>query len=62
MREGINGDRPAVDDNRMVDGPRPCRPAELPELIAAANQVFRPAGGDMAHDYPLLFGSTTSKI
>ncbi len=56
MREGVNGDRPAVDDNRRVDGPRPCRPAEFPELIAAVNQVFRPGGGDMARDYPLLFG------
>ena len=56
MREGGDGDRPAVDDNRRVDGPCPCRPAEFPELIAAVNQVFRPGGGDMARDYPLLFG------
>lgn len=56
MHEGVNGDRPAVDDNRTVDRPRPCLPAELPELIAAVNQVFRPRGGDMARDYPLLFG------
>lgn len=56
MREGLDGDRAAVDDNRVVDGPRPCLPAELPELIAAANQLFRPNGGDMGRDYPLLFG------
>jgi len=54
----MDGDRPAVDDNRRVDGPRPCRPAELPELVAAANQVFRPGGGDMARDYPLLFAQS----
>ena len=58
MREGLDGDRPVPGDNRRVDGPRPCQPAELPELIAAANQVFRPAGGDMARDYPLLFGES----
>ena len=58
MREGIDGDRPRPGDNRRVDGPRPCLPAELPALIAAANQVFRPGGGDMARDYPLLFGES----
>ncbi len=38
-----------------MDGPRACLEVELPALIAAANRVFRPSGGDMAHDYPLLF-------
>jgi predicted N-acetyltransferase YhbS len=38
-----------------VDGPRACLEYELPALVAAANQVFRPLGGDMARDYPLLF-------
>ena len=43
-----------------MDGPRPCLPDELPELIAAANQVFRPSGGDMARDYPLLFSEANA--
>jgi len=49
---------PGPGDNRGVDGPRPCQPAELSQLIASANQVFRPGGGDMARDYPLLFGES----
>jgi len=40
-----------------VDGPRACLTAELPALLAAANRVFRPAGGDMGQDYPLLFSA-----
>jgi predicted N-acetyltransferase YhbS len=39
----------------VVDGPRACLAPELPRLIDAANQVFRPSGGDMGADYPLLF-------
>jgi predicted N-acetyltransferase YhbS len=58
MREGLDGDPPRAGDNRQVDGPRPCQPAELPALTAAANQVFRPGGGDMARDYPLLFAGS----
>jgi GNAT superfamily N-acetyltransferase len=38
-----------------MDGPRACLAPELPRLIDAANQVFRPSGGDMGADYPLLF-------
>jgi GNAT superfamily N-acetyltransferase len=44
----------------FVDRPRPCLPDELPELIAAANHVFRPSGGDMARDYPLLFSEANA--
>jgi predicted N-acetyltransferase YhbS len=44
-------------DNQPVDGPRACLPHELPALIAAANRVFRPSGGDMGRDYPLLFSA-----
>jgi GNAT superfamily N-acetyltransferase len=47
-------------DNRGVDGPRACSPHELPALITAANLVFRPSGGDMGRDYPLLFSVTES--
>lgn len=32
----------------------PCRPTELPQLQELANRVFRPEGGDMAREYPLL--------
>ncbi|HET6147605.1 MAG TPA: GNAT family N-acetyltransferase [Polyangia bacterium] len=38
-----------------MDAPRACLAPELPRLIEAANQVFRPSGGDMGTDYPLLF-------
>jgi GNAT superfamily N-acetyltransferase len=38
-----------------VDGPRACSVTERSALNAAVNQVFRPSGGDMARDYPLLF-------
>jgi predicted N-acetyltransferase YhbS len=42
-------------DNGAVDGPRACLEDELPTLLRAANRVFRPSGGDMGRDYPLLF-------
>jgi putative acetyltransferase len=44
---------------------RPARAADLPALIAAADEVFRPpprpAGvGSMGHDYPLLFDAANA--
>jgi predicted N-acetyltransferase YhbS len=39
----------------MYSDPRPCRPEELPALLRLANRVFRPSGGDMGVEYPLVF-------
>jgi GNAT superfamily N-acetyltransferase len=42
---------------------RPARSEDLPRLVAAADQIFRPAAGQpgqrnsMGHDYPLLFSA-----
>lgn len=40
----------------MMNGPRACNPSELGQLVRLANQVFRPNGGDMESEYPLVFG------
>jgi len=39
----------------MSGKPRACRPEELPELVRLANEVFRPRGGNMQAEYPLVF-------
>jgi GNAT superfamily N-acetyltransferase len=39
----------------MSGEPRACRPEELPDLVRLANQVFRPRGGNMEAEYPLVF-------
>ena len=39
-----------------MEGPRACRPDELPSLLRMINLVFRPNGGpDMGREYPVLF-------
>lgn len=38
-----------------VEGPMPCRLEDLDQLVELANRVFRPHGGDMRREYPLLF-------
>jgi GNAT superfamily N-acetyltransferase len=38
-----------------LDGPRACRTHELAALARAANAIFRPSGGDLARQLPLLF-------
>jgi len=39
----------------VVEGPMPCPPGDLDQLVGLANRVFRPHGGDMRREYPLLF-------
>jgi hypothetical protein len=34
---------------------RPCQPREEPVVAALANRVFRPNGGGMRTEYPLMF-------
>jgi predicted N-acetyltransferase YhbS len=36
---------------------RGCRPSEWDAVVALTNRVFRPGGGDMRAEYPLLFGA-----
>jgi GNAT superfamily N-acetyltransferase len=37
--------------------PRACRPEELAEVGQLATSVFRPRGGDMPAQYPLVFNT-----
>ncbi|NLC59113.1 MAG: GNAT family N-acetyltransferase [Armatimonadetes bacterium] len=40
----------------MMNGPRACTRSELAQLVRLSDQVFRPAGGSMEAEYPLVFG------
>src|SRR5262245_42023054 len=50
-----HGRSPPEGEASMYSDPRPCRREELPALARLTNRVFRPSGGDMAAEYPLVF-------